>query len=144
MSESNKNNTINKLAAEMLRAEDEVDIRVEDVTNSASNMRMSQRMAELQKSQTDFLEKVRKENKVSVSVAPQYAAEFSNNMRVTINGISIFIPINGREYMVPETFADEIKRRVRKVNQKLNRFTKNGSEKIMMIEENTAGEVKFY
>lgn len=105
--------------------------------------REQKQLAELQIKQTRFLEKVRKEQKVPVSVSPQYNAEFGNNMRVTINGISIFIPIDGRQYMVPQTFADEIMRRVHKVNQKLNRFKRRGNDNnVVLVEERSIGEVK--
>ena len=66
-------------------------------------------------------------------------------MRVVINGVSIFIPIDGREYMVPETFASEIKRRIHKVNQKINRLRRKGTtENFNLIEEKSIGEVKLF
>ena len=66
-------------------------------------------------------------------------------MRVVINGVSIFIPIDGREYMVPKTFAAEIKRRIEKVNQKLNRLRRKGSsDRVSLIEEKAIGEVKLF
>jgi len=52
-----------------------------------------------------------KEKKVPVVLAPSYAAYFGKVMMVSINGISITIPVDGRPYKVPETFATEIGRR---------------------------------
>lgn len=136
-----KNTTLDKLAEEIVEQNDEVSM--EALSSAVQQRRSTMDLAELQLKQTKFLEAVRKEPKVSVSVAPQYAAEFSNNMRVTINGISIFIPIDGREYLVPQSFADEIKRRVHKVNQKLNRFKRKGNaSNVVLFEEKSIGEIK--
>lgn len=138
---SNNKNTLDKIAEEIVEQNDEVSM--EDLSAAVQHKRSTTDLAELQLRQTKFLEAVRKEPKVSISVAPQYAAEFSNNMRVTINGISIFIPIDGREYLVPQSYADEIKRRVHKVNQKLNRFKRKGNaNNVVLFEEKSIGEIK--
>ena len=47
---------------------------------------------------------------------PQYAVYFGNVMRVTINGISIAVRVDGSTQKVPQTFADEIHRRRRLVD----------------------------
>lgn len=132
-------NTAGKIA-NLVRNEEVSSVEVGAAIDRA---REQKKLSDLQLKQTAFLEQVRKETKVPVSVAPQYNAEFGNNMRVTINGISIFIPIDGKTYMVPQTFADEIARRVRKVNQKLNRFKRRGNDQnVVMVEERSIGEVK--
>lgn len=132
-------NTAGKIA-NLVRNEEVSSVEVGAAIDRA---REQKKLSDLQLKQTAFLEQVRKEPKVPVSVAPQYNAEFGNNMRVTINGISIFIPIDGKTYMVPQTFADEIARRVRKVNQKLNRFKRRGNDQnVVMVEERSIGEVK--
>ena len=59
--------------------------------------------------------------KHSVCLAPMYAPYFGNVMRVTINGISIAIPVNGQTFEVPETFAREINRRRVAIDQQLLR-----------------------
>ena len=139
----NKKSTVEKLADEIVESED---INLKEVEVAVAQKRATADLTELQLRQNRFFDKVRKEKKVPVSVAPQYAAEFSNNMRVTINGISIFIPIDGKMYMVPETFAAEIQRRVYKVNQKLNRFKRkgNGVSNDVIFEEKSIGEIKLY
>lgn len=140
MSEKN-HSTIDKIAEEIV--ENGNDVSMEAVSSAVQHKRSVADLAELQIRQTKFLETVRKEPKVPVNVSPQYAAEFSNNMRVTINGISIFIPIDGRDYLVPQSFADEIKRRIHKVNQKLNRFKRKGNaNNVVLFEEKSIGEIK--
>lgn len=58
-----------------------------------------------------------KEPKVSVMVAPMYAAHFGRVMHVSINGISVAVPCNGMPYSIPKTFAEEVHRRLRAVNE---------------------------
>ena len=138
---SNKKTMLEALSNEIA----ENDLSLDDLSTEVTKKRASLNLTDLQTRQTAFLEKVRNEPKVKVSVAPQYASEFSKNMRVVINGVSIFIPIDGNEYLVPETFAAEIKRRVHKVNQKLNRLRRKGtSENISLFEEKSIGEIKLF
>lgn len=139
-----KKSTVESLAEEIVANDEEISLK--EVSTAVAQKRAAVDLTELQLRQTQFLDKVRNEPKIPVSVAPQYAAEFSNNMRVTINGISVFIPIDGKIYMVPETFAAEIQRRVAKVNQKLNRFKKkgNGVSNNLVFEEKSIGEIKLF
>ena len=53
----------------------------------------------------------RAEKKVPMYLAPLYRPYFGNNMRVMINGVSIFFPVDGKTYEIPESFAIEIARR---------------------------------
>lgn len=136
-----KKELINELAEEI--ADNEVSMHT--LQSAVTSKKAALNLNDLQARQTAFLEKVRTEPKVSISVAPQYASEFSKNMRVVINGVSIYIPIDGNEYLVPETFAAEIKRRVHQVNKKLNRLRRKGtSENINLFEEKSIGEVKLF
>lgn len=140
---SSKKSSLDAIANEI--AENDDNISMQDLEVAVSQKRAALSMNDLQVRQTAFLEKVRSEPRVAISVAPQYASEFSKNMRVVINGVSIFIPIDGREYMVPETFAAEIKRRIHKVNQKINRLRRKGTtENFNLIEEKSIGEVKLF
>jgi hypothetical protein len=78
------------------------------------------------------------EPKKPVSLAPFYAAYLGKVVRVSLNGISVFIPCNGRTYEVPESFAAELKGRVYRVNQSLNKQKKASDIKF----ERYAGELK--
>jgi hypothetical protein len=63
----------------------------------------------------DFKPKLRaqydSEPKVSIYLSPMYRPYFGRTMRVMINGISIYMPVDGSTHQVPQTFADEITRR---------------------------------
>lgn len=138
----NKKSAVESIAEEIASNEE---IHLKEVSVAVAQKRAMASLNDLQVRQNKFLDKVRNEEKVPVSVAPQYASEFSNNMRVTINGISVFIPIDGKTYMVPETFAAEIQRRVYNVNRKLNRFKRKGNTANNVIfEEKSIGEIKLF
>ena len=61
-------------------------------------------------------EEYRREPKMSVMVAPMYAAYFGKVMHVMINGCSVAVPCDGRPYDIPKTFAGEVFRRINAIN----------------------------
>lgn len=79
------------------------------------------------------------EPRVPIVLAPQYAAHFGNVMRVTINGISIAVRVDGSTQKVPQTFADEIHRRRRTVDKMLMRLKRMAN--IPKNAEQTPGEL---
>lgn len=64
----------------------------------------------------ELIRKYKQEKQVVTYVSPMYRPYFGNVMTVTINGISIRFPIDGSKQEVPATFADEIERRRRHVD----------------------------
>lgn len=56
------------------------------------------------------------EKKVITYISPMYRPHFGNVMTVTINGISIRFPVDGSKQEIPATFADEIERRRRRID----------------------------
>ena len=84
----------------------------------------------------------KKEPLVEVSISPLYANEFSNNMPVILNGVRINIPVNGRTYKIPQSFAMEVQQRIALANEKfkrLNRMADVGSNL-----ERSPGELKLF
>ncbi len=61
------------------------------------------------------------EPRVPLYLSPMYRPYFGNVMRVTINGISIYMPVNGTTHSIPQTFADEITRRRMAIDNMLTR-----------------------
>ena len=59
----------------------------------------------------------RDEEKVDMYLSPTYQPYFGKVMHVTINGASIYFPVNGSTYASPKTFADEITSRRKKVDE---------------------------
>lgn len=66
----------------------------------------------------------REEEKVDMYLSPTYQPYFGKVMRVTINGISIYFPVNGSTHSVPRTFADEITARRLKVDEIITKQAK--------------------
>lgn len=82
------------------------------------------------------------EEKVAVMIAPMYAAHFGRVMHVSINGISISVPCDGKPYNVPKTFAAEVQGRLRAINEqqaKAKRFSD-----ISRNHERAPGELALY
>ena len=48
----------------------------------------------------------------AVQISPLYKPYFGNVMTVTINGTSVAVPVDGKTYKVPASFAEEIAIRI--------------------------------
>lgn len=64
----------------------------------------------------ELLKIYRDEEKVAVHISPMYRPHFGNVLVLTINGITIGVPVDGSAYKVPKTFAEHISARVAKVD----------------------------
>ncbi len=72
-------------------------------------------VAEAEKDRRALAEVFKKQKKVAVSISPLYKPYFGKVMTVTINGISCAIPVDGKTYKIPASFAEEVE--VRKFRQ---------------------------
>jgi hypothetical protein len=59
------------------------------------------------------------EKKVTVIGAPMYRAYFGNMMPISLNGIPIYVPLDGNRYEIPESYAYEFNARIRSVNEEI-------------------------
>lgn len=57
------------------------------------------------------------EPKVEVCMSPMYQPYFGTVMDLTINGISIYLPVDGRTYKLPESFASMANERRIKIDE---------------------------
>ena len=64
----------------------------------------------------EMLKAYREEEKVAVHISPMYRPYFGNVMIMTLNGFSIYVPVDGNAHKVPKTFAEHINARVAKVD----------------------------
>lgn len=86
--------------------------------------------------------KYKQEKLVEVSISPMYAPEFSKNMPVVLNGVRVNVPVDGKNYKVPYSFALEIRNRIAAVDDKhknLNRLSNVASNF-----ERSPGELKLF
>lgn len=62
----------------------------------------------------------RDQEKVKVVGSPMYRPYFGNTMPISQNGIYISVPLDGRAYEIPKSFARVFNTRIRSVDDDLN------------------------
>lgn len=76
-------------------------------------------MAEAERQTRELHHYLKNEEKVSVMLAPMYQPYFGEVMPVYLNGLPIFVPVDGRSYSVPKSYACIIHGRRRGVDDML-------------------------
>ena len=90
----------------------------------------------------ELLKIYRDEEKVAVHISPMYRPLFGNVLVLTVNGITIGVPVDGSAYKVPKTFAEHISARVAKIDaiiKKTNTMADIGSNF-----ESSPGELELF
>ena len=82
------------------------------------------------------------EEKVSVSISPLYKPYFGKVMTVTINGISCAVPVDGKSYSIPKTFAEEVEARMYKQDRLIEK--KKGMSDVQNNLESSPGELTLF
>lgn len=91
-----------------------------NTSNSAAlTSKLEQNVNQLQVKRRALADRYKKEKKVEVTISPMYRPYFGNNMPVQLNGIAIYVPINGQSYKVPESFAAVIKERITMIDEQI-------------------------
>ena len=70
----------------------------------------------LEKKRFSLVEKYKAERKCKVKGAPAYQAHFGSVMSIIINGVLITVPLDGRSYEIPESFAQVFNSRIRQID----------------------------
>lgn len=94
--------------------------------------------AELTKAQAKVQENMRDLKKsalVEVSMAPMYRPYFGNIMTVTLNNLSIYLPLDGRGYKIPRPYAAIVHARRRAVDDHVMRM-----ERMADVQKNFDGK----
>ena len=84
----------------------------------------AKKMLEATSKRRELAKYYRTEEKVEIYLSPTYQPYFGKVMRVSINGVSIYFPVNGSTHAVPKTFADEITSRRMKVDEIITKQTR--------------------
>lgn len=58
----------------------------------------------------------KEQEKVPVNIPPLYKPYFGRVMTVTLQGVSVAVPCDGKTYMIPASFAEEVKVRISNQN----------------------------
>lgn len=96
-----------------------VDInKVEENLNRAdlAMIKQNREIAQASARRKELIKYYKSEKQVVTYVSPMYRPYLGNVMTVTINGISIRFPVDGSKQEIPATFADEIERRRRNID----------------------------
>ena len=70
----------------------------------------------LEKKRFRLVEKYKAEKKYKVKGAPAYQAHFGSVMSIIINGVLVTVPLDGRSYEIPESFAQVFNSRIRQID----------------------------
>lgn len=80
------------------------------------------------------------EDLVPVSMAPLYRPYFGEVMTVGLNGLNIYLPIDGRTYKIPKSYAPIVQERRRRVDDFITRRQRMSN--VQSNFETYAGELK--
>ena len=86
---------------------------------AALNTKLEMQVNDLQTRRRKLADRYKSEKQVEISISPMYRPYFGNTMPVLVNGIGIYVPINGQQYKVPETFAAIIKERISNIDEQM-------------------------
>ena len=111
---TNTNNNIGavseNVSADLRQAEQEI------VTAQMKLIQDNREIAKASQRRKELIKYYKGEKKVTTYLSPMYRPYFGNVMTVTINGVSIRFPVDGSKQEIPATFADEIERRRRNID----------------------------
>ena len=98
------------VSADLRQAEQEL------VTAQMKLIQDNREIAKASQRRKELIKYYKGEKKVTTYLSPMYRPYFGNVMTVTINGVSIRFPVDGSKQEIPATFADEIERRRRNID----------------------------
>jgi hypothetical protein len=116
--------------------------KLDEVTFETASRKQNHTLLEKDHARKALVTVYSAEPKISVMVAPMYADYFGKVMHVMINGISIAVPCNGKPYDIPETFAAEVFRRLRAINEQQQRQKRYSD--VSSNVENAPGELALF
>lgn len=70
----------------------------------------------LEKEKLTLADGYRKEKKSVVNISPFYKPYFGSNMPVIVNGVAVYVPVDGNSYEIPESFASVVYERIARIN----------------------------
>lgn len=90
------------------------------VDTAALNSALETKVMARKNTNSRLVEHYKKEKKVPVQGSPMYRPYFGNNMPIIINGIAIFVPLDGQQYEIPESFAAIFFDRITRIDEQIN------------------------
>lgn len=89
------------------------------VDTQAANLELSKMVNALEETRKSVAVTYKNEKKVAVQGSPMYRPYFGNNMPIIINGVAIYVPLDGQQYEIPESFAAVFLDRISRVDEQI-------------------------
>ena len=89
------------------------------VDTQAANLELSKKVNALEETRKSVAITYKNEEKVAVQGSPMYRPYFGNNMPIIINGVAIYVPLDGQQYEIPESFAAVFLDRISRVDEQI-------------------------
>lgn len=90
------------------------------VDTAALNSALESKVTALRKQNVRLVDHYKKEKKIPVQGSPMYRPYFGNNMPIILNGIAIYVPLDGQQYEIPESFAAIFFDRISRIDEQIN------------------------
>lgn len=90
------------------------------VDTAALNSALETKVTALRAKNTSLVGYYKNEKKIPVQGSPMYRPYFGNNMPIILNGIAIFVPLDGQQYEIPESFAAIFLDRISRIDEQIN------------------------
>ena len=108
-------------------------------SNTASNMAKAGHSVD--RKRQELAHAYGKEKKVPVTISPSYRPHFGSNAMISVNGISVYVPCDGRAYSINATHAAELFETISRIDLQLTR--QQGMSNVGMNIESSPGSLKF-
>ena len=82
------------------------------------------------------------QKKEAVQISPLYRPYFGRVMTVTLNGISVAVPCDGKSYEIPASFAEEVRVRIYKQDRLIQKKNRLGD--VQRNFESSPGELNLF
>jgi hypothetical protein len=83
------------------------------------NLELTKQVNGLEEKKKTIAQRYRDEAKVSVQGSPMYRPYFGNNMPIIINGVAVYVPLDGQQYQIPESFAAVFSERISRIDEQI-------------------------
>lgn len=91
------------------------------VDTGSMNSELAKKVEGLEQSRSLLATEYKNEKQVKVQGSPMYAPWFGKNMPIVLNGIAIYVPLDGQGYNIPESFAAIFNERISLIDEQERR-----------------------
>lgn len=108
------------MAAKKTKTAVSIDANETVVDTAAMNAELTAKVNQKQAHNRRLVDYYKGEKKVPVQGSPMYRPYFGNNMPIILNGIAVYVPLDGQQYEIPESFAAIFMDRISRIDEQIN------------------------